>query len=81
MVKRSMDQKLRLRNVDARHGRIGTGSVVKSHKGLIGFERGKGICYQWKEKGKCSKEGQCSFWHESNDREQKPTPKAANDTF
>ena len=30
MVKRSTDQKLRLRNFDARHGRIGTGAVVKN---------------------------------------------------
>ena len=32
MVKRSMDQKLRLRNFDARHGKIETGAVVKSCK-------------------------------------------------
>ena len=63
MVKRSIDQKLRLRNFDARHGRIETGAVVKNRKGLIGVERGRGICYQWKEKGQCSKGKQCSFWH------------------
>ena len=27
-----------------------SGAVVKSRKGLIGVEGGKGICYQWKEK-------------------------------
>ena len=48
--------------------------MVKSQKGLSGVERGKGICYQWKEKGQCSKGDQCSFRHESNDRA-KPTPK------
>ena len=61
MVKRSLDQKLRLRNFDARHEKIETGAVVKSHKGLRGVERGKGNCYQWKEKEQCSKEDQCSF--------------------
>ena len=50
MVKRRIDQKLRLRNFDARHGNIETGPVVKSRKGLIGVERGRGICYKWKEK-------------------------------
>ena len=55
MVNRSIDQKLRLRNFDARHGRIESGSVVKSRKGSIGDEGGKGICYHWKEKGQCSK--------------------------
>ena len=34
MVKRSIDQKLRLRNFDARHGRIETGAVIKNRKGL-----------------------------------------------
>ena len=38
MVKRSIDQKLRLRNFDARHGRIETGAVVRSRKGLSGVE-------------------------------------------
>ena len=28
-----------------------TGAVVTSRRGLSGIERGKGICYQWKEKG------------------------------
>ena len=50
MVKRSTDQNFRWRNFDARHGRIESGAVVKSRKGLIGVEGGKGICYQWKEK-------------------------------
>ena len=54
MVKKSIDQKLRLRNFDVRHGRIETGAVVKSRKGLSGVEKGKGICYQWNEKGQCS---------------------------
>ena len=72
MVKRSIDQKLRLRNFDARHGRIETGAVGKNRKGLSGVGGGKGSCYQWKEKGQCSKGDQCSFQHESNDRAQKP---------
>ena len=50
MVKRRMDQKLRLRNFDARHGKIETGAVVKSRKGLSGAERGKGICYHVERK-------------------------------
>ena len=50
MVKRSIDQKLRLRNFDARQGKIETGAVAKGRKGLSGVERGRGFCYQWKEK-------------------------------
>ena len=52
-----------------------TGAVVKSRKGLSGVEGGKGICYQWKEKGQCSKGDQRSFRHVSNGCV-KPTPKA-----
>ena len=74
MVKR---KKLKLRNFDARHGKIETGAVVKNRTGLSGVEGGKGICYHWKEKGQCSKGKQCSFRHESNERAQKRTPNAA----
>ena len=72
MVKRSIDQKLRLRNFDARHGKIETGAVVNSRKGILGVEGGKGVCYQWKEKGHCSKGDRCSSRHEAQDRAQKP---------
>ena len=46
---KSIDQKLRIRNSDARHWKIERGVVVKSRKGLSGVEGGKGTCYQWKE--------------------------------
>ena len=72
MVKRSRDQKLRLRNFDAR-----TGTVVKNRKGLSGVEGRKSTRCQWKEKGQCSKGGRCSFRHEGNDRAQKPEHTAA----
>ena len=44
MVKRRKDQKLRLRNFDARHGKIETGAVVRNRKGLSGVEGEKGTC-------------------------------------
>ena len=71
------EEKLRLRNFDARHGRIESGAVIKSRKGQSGVEGGKGICYQWKEKGQCSQGDRCSFRHETNDRAQKPEHTAA----
>ena len=77
MVKRSVDQKLRLRNFHARHGRTETGPLFKNRKGMSGVEGGKGACYQWKEKGQCSKGDQCSFQHERNNRAQKPNPNAS----
>ena len=51
--------------------------MVKSRNGLIGVEGGKGICYQWKEKGQCSQGDRCSFHHETQDRAQKPEHTAA----
>ena len=74
MVKRRKDQKLRLRNFDARHGRIETGAEIKNRKKKCGVEGGKGTCYQWKANGQCSKGDQCIFWHESNDRAQNTLP-------
>ena len=74
MVKRSVNQKLRLRNLDARHGKIATGAVVKNRKGLSGVEAGKGFCDQWKEKSPCSEGDQCSFRHDGDERAT-PTPK------
>ena len=75
VVKRSIDQKLRFRNFDARNERIEKGAVVTSRRRLGSVERGQGVFYQWKAKEQCSKGDQCSFPHESNDRS-KPTPKA-----
>ena len=62
---------------DARHRKIESEAVTKSRKGLSGVEGGKGICYQWKEKGQCSQGDRCSFRHEVQDRAQKPEHTAA----
>ena len=77
MVKNSIDQKLRLRNFDARHGKFESAAVGKSRKGAIGVEGGKGSCYQWKEQGQSSQGDRCSFRHETQDRAQKPEHTAA----
>ena len=75
--KTSVDQKLRLRNFETRHGRIESGAEVKSQQGLIDVERGKSTFYQWKGKGQCSQGDRCSFRHETQDRAQKPEHTAA----
>ena len=72
MVKRSMDQRLRLRNFDARHGRTESGAVVKSRKGLIDVEGGKRFLLPVERKGQCSQGDRCSFRHETQVRAQKP---------
>ena len=55
MVKRNLDQKLRLRTFNARNERLETVAVVRNRRGQRGVERGQGECYQWKAKGQCSR--------------------------
>ena len=57
VVKRRKDQKLRLRNFDARCGKIESGAVGNSRKGAIGADGRKGTRHQLKEKG----QDRCSF--------------------
>ena len=76
MVKRSINQKLGLRNFDARNEKIETGAVVTSRRGQKGVERGQGECYHWKAKKTVSRGDTCSFWHDE-DKRAKPTPKTA----
>ena len=52
-------------------------SSGQESKGIIGVEGGKGICYQWKEKGQCLQGDRCSFRHETQDPTQKPEHTAA----
>ena len=54
-----------------------TGAVVKHRKGLTCVERGRGICYQLKEKGQCLQGDRCCFRHDTQDRAQKPEHTAA----
>ena len=49
--------------------------MVTSRRALSCIERGKGICYQWKEKGQCSRGDLCSYGMRVTivqDRHQKP---------
>ena len=56
-MERSIDQKLRLRNFDARHEKIETGAMVKSRRGLSGVERGQGkFVTSGKKKGSVRRE-------------------------
>ena len=72
MVKRSIDQKLRLRNFDDRNESIETGAVVTNRDGQRGVQRGQGQCYQCK----ATRGDKCSFRHDEDERAQ-PTPKTA----
>ena len=63
-----MDQKLRLRNFDARNERNETGAVVTSRTKLSGIERRQGVGYQWKAEGQYSRGDQCRSRHDGDER-------------
>ena len=56
MMKRCIDQKLRLRNFDARHGKIESGTVIKSRKGLSALKEEKVSVTSGKKKTSVRKE-------------------------
>ena len=56
MVKRSINQKLRLRNFDARHRRIESGAVVKNRNRLTSVEGEKVSVTSGKKKASVRKE-------------------------
>ena len=63
VVKRSTDQKIRLRNFDARNERIETGTAVTNRRVNVVFTDEKWNAFNGKQKGQCSRAEKCSFRH------------------
>ena len=76
LVKRSKDQKNRVRHFDARNEIIETGAVVTSRREFSGVERGQGVCYQRKAQGQSSRGDECGV-RQDEDKRAKPKPKTA----
>ena len=55
MVKRSIEQNLRMKNFEARNGNFETSAVVKNQRVTQREQRSLGNCWQWKANGQCSK--------------------------
>ena len=70
MVKRSIAQNLRMKNVEARNGNYETNaavknqSVKKNQRVKQREQRSLGDCWQWKANGQCSKGDNSSFRHD-----------------
>ena len=64
MVKRSIEQKLRMKNFEARNGNYERNAVVKNQGTKQREQRTPGDCWQWKDNGQCSKGDSCSFRHD-----------------
>ena len=76
MVKRSIEQNLRMKNFEARNGIFETSAVVKDQRVKVKQreQRILGDCWQWKANGQCSKEDNCSFRHDMNKRAKSTQP-------
>ena len=74
MVKRSIEHSLRMKNFEARNGNFETSAVVKNQRAKKREQRRLGDCWQWKANGQCSKEDNCSFRHDKDNRA-KSTPR------
>ena len=66
MLKRSIEQNLRIKNFEARNGNYEKSAVVKNQGTKQREQRIRGDCWQWKANGKCSKGDKCSFRHDIN---------------
>ena len=74
MVKRSIEQNLRMKNFEARNGNYETNAVVKNQETKQCEQRTLGKCSQWKANGQCSKGNNCSFRHDVSKRAKSTQP-------
>ena len=66
MVKRCIEQNLRIKNFEARNGNYETNAVVKNQETQQREQRTLGDCWQWESNGQCSRGDNCSFRHDIN---------------
>ena len=81
MVKRSIEQNLRMKNFEARNGNFETSAVVKNQMTKQREQRSLWDCWQWKANGQCSKGDSCSFRHDifkrANTTQPNPSPRSS----
>ena len=81
MVKRSIEQNLRIKNFEARNGNYERNAVVKNQGTKQREQRILGDCLQWKANGQCSKGDNCSFRHDINKRGKSYTAESVSEFF
>ena len=74
MVKRNIEQNLRIQNFEARNGNYEANAVVKNQGTKQREQRTQGECWQWKTNGQFSKGNNCSFRHDINKRAKTTQP-------
>ena len=68
MVKRSVEQDIRNKNVGIRNGNFEKNAVVKNQGAKQRVQKILGDCWQWESNGQCVKGDNCSFRHGINKR-------------
>ena len=81
MVKRSIEQNLRIKNVEARTGNYERNAVVKNQGTKQRGQRILGDCWQWESNGQCSEGDNCSFSHDINKRAKLTQPNLSPSSF
>ena len=81
MVKRSIEQNLRIKNFESRNGNYER-NAVKNQGTKQREQRFLGDCWQWKANGQCSEGDNCSFRHDINKRAKttQPNPSPSSST-
>ena len=74
MVKRSIEQNLRMKNLEATNGNHETSAVVKNQIVKQREQRSPGDGWQWKAYGQCSQGDNCSFRHDKDKRAKSTQP-------
>ena len=64
MVKRSIEQDIRNKNLESRIGNFEKNAVVKNQGTKQRVQRILGDCWQWETNGQCVKGDNCSFRHD-----------------
>ena len=81
MVKRSIEQNLRIRKLEARNENYETNAVVKNEGTKQRAQRTLGDCWQWEANGQCIKGDNCSFRHDINKRAKMTQPNPSPSSF
>ena len=81
MVKRSIEQEIRIKNFESRNGNFEKNAVVKNQGTKQRVQRILGDCWQWEPNGQCSKRDNCSFRQDVNKRGKSTQPIPSPNSF
>ena len=81
MVKRGIEQDIRIENFGARNGKYERNAVVKNQGKKQRVQRILGDSWQWEFNGQCSRGDNCSFRHDINKRGKMTQPNTSPYSF